>query len=176
MNWDNAKAFNDARAAIGTLIVRLVGDADGEIRERPLRPGGAFMTREAEPAAGIRAALAVQQAARNTVCSYIAAARSDGQAWSQIGDVLRESGAITEADLTDDSAYYVAIAAFEYAAGPAGMFREPTFVWTCPACGNGISDHGPYDSNPQDNQRGHAAACTRQRDEITAYESAWEDV
>lgn len=178
MNWDPAKAFNHADGAIKTLINRLGTDAGAEMRERPAYPGSVnHMIREPEPMAGIRAALTAQQAAKAAVRNYISTARSDGLPWHQIGDLLREAGAIGDSELADGgSPYYVAVAAFEYAASwSAGMFSDPKFGWDCRECGRRITDRGPYDSNPLDNQSGHGAGCSRLEAELAKYEAAWED-
>lgn len=173
MNWDNMKAFAEASSAVGTLIVRLASDAGGEIREHPARPGAVSNTiRKPAPLTGIRAAMTAQQAAKAVVRSYISTARSDGLTWEQIGDTLRQAGAISGNDLTEDSPYYVAVAAFEYAAGPAELFRDRTFGWTCPGCDKRVIDRGPYDGNPLATQFGHAAGCARLAAAIAEFEAA----
>lgn len=174
MNWDTTMTGT----AVKTLISRTAADAGAEMRGRPAWPGAVSNTiREPEPLAGIRAALAVQQAVKAAVRNYISTARSDGLPWHQIGDLLREAGAIGDSELAeDDSPYYVAVAAFEYAASwSADLFRDPTFGWTCQSCGHRITDRGPYDSNPLDNQSGHGAGCSGLEAELATYEAAWED-
>jgi hypothetical protein len=171
MSWDDAKAFNEATTAVKALIVRLAEVAGAEIREHPVWPGAASTVREAEPMTGIRAALAAQLAAAAAARHYIAAARADGMTWAQVGEVLMLGEAIDRAD----SPSGMAAAAFEYAAGSADLFGERSFGWTCPACQKRIRDHGPYDSNPLDNQSGHAAGCARLAAEVAEWEAAWGD-
>lgn len=178
MSWNSARAFYHASDGIKVLINRLASEAGAKMRERPAYPGAvSVIIREPEPLAGIRAALVAQQAAKVAVRDYIATARSDGLPWDEIGGTLREAGAIGDGDLPEgDSPYYVAAAAFEYAASwSADLFHDPKFGWTCQSCGHRITDRGPYDSNPQDNQRGHADGCSRLASEIAAYNAAWED-
>lgn len=173
MSWDQKKAFTEAEHSVKTLIIRLASDAGAEIRERPAWPGAAVSSvREPEPVTGLLAALSAQQAARAAVLSYVAAARGDGLTWDQIGQALRQPGGIGD-DLLDDSPYFVAVAAFEYVAGPIEAFCEPTFAWRCRACGRRITDRGPYDGHPLNSQSGHSAGCARLAAEAVEFEAAW---
>ncbi len=51
--------------------------------------------------------------------------------------------------------------AFDYATGPRtadGWFGGPVFPWTCPACGQTVSDRGPC-RGPRDDESGHTDGC-----------------
>jgi hypothetical protein len=71
----------------------------------------------------------------------------------------------------------VAEAAYERVAGsPASWaFNGPSFTWRCPACDRVVSDRGPYDGHPDDNQPGHADGCARLADEIDRWRSSWDN-
>jgi len=92
-------------------------------------------------------------------------ARVEGVGWREIGDALglAEDGQRTGYDL--------AVAAYEQVTGEPDVFREPSFYYTCPACAQGISDRGPYESHPEDNDRGHADGCTRLAADVAAWQA-----
>jgi hypothetical protein len=61
--------------------------------------------------------------------------------------------------------------AFDYAAGPPSAsprFDPPVFTWTCPACGQMISDRGPV-LMPAADEAGHADGCRR----LAAVQAEW---
>jgi hypothetical protein len=75
--------------------------------------------------------------------------------WEPVGEAL----GVTELARTRGSS--LAEAAFEYAAersaflsGQLGAFR-----WTCPDCGEPISDRGPPGNHPAEDEQGHAEGC-----------------
>jgi hypothetical protein len=43
-----------------------------------------------------------------------------------------------------------------------------TIGWTCPSCTKTVVDHGPYESHPEHNERGHADGCARLAAEVAA--------
>ena len=57
----------------------------------------------------------------------------------------------------------VAEAAWEYAAGrPAHLGGQPgVFRWVCPDCGEVVSDRGPGERSPAEDEQGHAEGCHR---------------
>jgi hypothetical protein len=122
----------------------------------------------AEPLAGIRYALIARSAASVVAERYVRLARQDGLTWLQVGEAL---GLARDGD----SGYDVGAAAYEYAAGPARGFEQPSFHWDCPACGSWVTDHGPYTANPWDSVSGHADDCTRFAGEVAAYRAEWGD-
>ncbi|HEX6336710.1 MAG TPA: hypothetical protein VFZ85_07135, partial [Jiangellaceae bacterium] len=71
----------------------------------------------------------------------------------------------------------VAEAAYERFAGPPASWplQGPSFVWRCRACDRVISDRGPYESHPDDNQPGHAKDCSRLATELARWRASWDD-
>jgi hypothetical protein len=56
------------------------------------------------------------------------------------------------------------VMAFEYvtnAAANAAPLATLSFAWTCQSCGENVSDRGPYNGHPEDEQSGHADGCER---------------
>ena len=65
----------------------------------------------------------------------------------------------------------VAEAAWEYAAGRqahlSGQLGE--FRWTCPDCGEVVSDRGPGGRSPAEDEQGHAESCHRHATAVAAW-------
>ena len=159
------QAASDAYLAARSAVLRLAEAEGAQIRERPIWPGAASATRYAEPLAGIRAAQTLERTAARTVRDYVRYARSDGIGWQEIGEAL---------GLAEDggpSGYELAVAAHEYAAGKPDAWRQSSFGYDCQACGKGVSDLGPYESHPEDNERGHAEGCTRLAAEVASWQA-----
>ena len=85
--------------------------------------------------------------------------------WDEIGRAL---------DINPGDGRNVAEAAYERFAGSTTSWppQGPSFVWRCPACDRVISDCGPYESHPDDNQPGHAKDCPRLATELTRWRSS----
>jgi len=158
-------AASDAYFAAQSSVRRLAEAEGAEIRERPVWPGAFSTTRYAEPLAGIRAAQTVQRTAERVADDYVRHARVEGIGWREIGEALGlgEDGQRTGYDL--------AVAAYEHVVGEPDLLRDPSFYYTCPACEQGISDRGPYESHPEDNERGHAEGCTRLAADVAAWQA-----
>jgi hypothetical protein len=140
--------------------------ADGAgVHERRLW-GSAVTVPMAEPLAGIRYARIAQDVAAGLVKDYAAAARADGLAWLQIADAL----GITEGD-----GYDRGTEAFSRVAENLVSGYNRSFYWRCQACGNGITDYGPFESNPVSTQSGHAEACARLAADVARYRADWGD-
>jgi hypothetical protein len=157
-------AASDAYWQAQASVLRIAKASGAEIRERPSWPGASSTTRYAEPLAGLRAAQTVQHAAGRVAGEYMKDARAEGIGWREIGEAL---------GLADDgerSGYDLAVAAYEHVTGEPDRSWERSFYYTCPACEQGISDRGPYESHPQDNERGHGDGCTR----LAAAVGAWQ--
>jgi hypothetical protein len=145
-------------------VLRLAEAEGAQIRERPVGPGSISTTRYAEPLAGLRATQTVQHAAGRVAGDYVKHARVEGIGWREIGEALGLAGD------GERTAYDLAVAAYEHMTGEPDLFRERSFHYTCLACEQGISDRGPYESHPEDNERGHGEGCTR----LAAAVAAWQ--
>jgi hypothetical protein len=147
----------EAGTAVSAAVLRLAYMTGAQIVQAPPWPGASFTEEQPEPGAGIRIALALERAARAGVRVYIARAREAGMSWHEVG------GALGVAELTQERGSSVAEAAWEYAAGrPAHLSGQPgEFRWTCPDCGEVVSDRGPGGRSPAEDEQGHAAGCHR---------------
>jgi hypothetical protein len=147
----------EAGTAISAAVLRLAYMTGAQIIHAPPWPGASFDEEQPEPGAGIRIALALERAARAGVRVFIARAREAGMSWAEAGEALGV------AELARQRGSSLAEAAFEYAAarsaylsGQLGVFR-----WTCPDCGEVVSDHGPSGGSPAEDEAGHAEGCQR---------------
>ncbi len=156
----DVQAERDACRAAQTTVLRLAEAAGAGIRECPIMPGSVITTRLAEPLAGIRAARLVERSALRMIRDYIRYARQEGVSWPAIGEAVGIGEHYGE----------LASAAFQYAAGPATGLSRPLFAFRCGACELIVTDYGPYESHPEDNEHGHAPDCPR----MTAVVAAWQ--
>lgn len=122
-----------------------------------------------DPLAAVRAADLLARVAEAQRTDHARAARASGRSWDEIGEAL---------DLPVDGDRPRDEAAFEWliegrapnATGPDHLsFRTPTTWWRCSACGQQVSDRGPYESHPDDNEHGHADGCPRRVAAIGAW-------
>ena len=159
-----------AASAVAEAVQRIALQAGGEITGEQPRPGSADTIRRVSAAAGLRAAHRLELAARQQIRDSIRFGREDGLSWHEIGALL-EVGADAA-----DRGVLVAEAAFSIATGPGRhtwAFEPVTFRWTCRACGNTISDHGPGGGSPDDDEPGHAGNCPRLIATWAAWDAAW---
>jgi len=127
--------------------VRRINDITGKWSTRPA------MQLEALNLIGTALAQGKREAARGL--------RSEGKSWADIAPLLG-----IELDPGDPG-----VSAFEFVApGRKDFPLDPrTCSWSCDTCGKYISDSGPYNPHPSDQERGHTEDCTRHNKEITAY-------
>jgi hypothetical protein len=147
----------EAGTAVNAAVLRLAYLTGAQIVQAPPWPGASFTEEQPEPGAGIRIALALERAARAGVRVYIQRAREAGMSWHEVGEAL------DVAELARARGSSLAEAAFRYAAersahlsGQPGVFR-----WTCPDCGEMVSDRGPSGRSPAEDELGHAGGCQR---------------
>jgi len=165
-----SNASSDAYFAARSAVIRLA-EADGaQTQERPLWPGAASTTHYAEPLAGIRAAQILERTAARVTGDYVRHAREAAVGWREIGEALglAENG--------EPTGYDLAVAAYEHAAGTPDLWNHVSFSYTCPTCAQAISDHGPYESHPEDSEQGHAGDCARLAADVAAWQAerdAW---
>ena len=121
---------------------------------------------DAEPMAGLRAAVSLMRAARSFGLDYVRQAREDGSTWHEIGEALGLPGRV-------DGDQPVAYADFGFSFATDGYAR-PTITWTCPACHSTVIDYGPEGGPPVDAEAGHADECTRLVSAMAAWKESWE--
>jgi hypothetical protein len=119
----------------------------------------------ADYTAGIAAARMVADHANRLVNEYARKARGHGHSWRELAEALGIE--------PDDEGYTdPAVVAFELVAPQPSMRFDPRRVaWACASCGESITDRGPYEGHPVDNQSGHAANCARHLREVAEYEA-----
>jgi hypothetical protein len=160
--FDAAYQFKEAIRRV--LLQAARADGTG-VHERKLW-GTTMTVPMAEPLTGIRYAHIAQDVAAGLIKDYVAAARADGLAWLQIGDAL---------GITDGDGYDRGAETFSRVAGNLVSGYNPSFYWRCQACGNGITDYGPFEANPESTQSGHAEACTRLAADVARHRADWGD-
>lgn len=116
------------------------------------------------PLAGLQAALSVARIAQDKAHTFAKGLRGEGSSWDEIADLL---------DIPWSEDYARRERAFELVAGPASSFSYSQYVFfTCGGprgCGQRITDRGPFNGYPSDNEDGHAEGCRRLAAEVEAY-------
>ncbi len=128
--------------------------------ERPAWPGSLSTTTYAEPLAGLREAVSLRSSAERVIEDYAKYARVEGVSWREIGEALGLAA--------DEAGRSVAELAYEQVVGQPDLWSQVNMYWTCPACGQNVTDRGPYDSHPLDNEHGHAEDCSRMAAAVAA--------
>jgi hypothetical protein len=156
-----AVALEKARVAVNEIVAEFAGRTVSQPKSRTVaRPG--MNSVEPEPAASLEAALALERAAHALIEGYIRLAREAGRSWLEIGNALDLlSAAAANQESVGDEAYGYAL---RYQVTPGSH----TFWWTCPACRNRVTDHGPWLELPKQ-EDGHASDCARRNAHLTAW-------
>ena len=154
-----------ARREICRAVARMVAEAAGRALT-PLRtteltwPG--INTVQPEPVAQVEAAHALEAVAHAHIENLIRLAREAGRSWHEIGDALdlhRQAIAAGEP---------FAEVAFDYALERQVGKSVHRLTWTCPACRQLITDHGPFEELP-DNEQGRTDHHARRAAELTEW-------
>src|ERR1700733_1620174 len=161
MNMDEAiarvaavdQALTDAaenpRWQVESAVRRLALAAGADERERPAWPGAHSTISYVEPIRGLRAALMVQRHAARVVENYVRDARGEGVEWRVIGQAL------DLAKEAEEKGRPLGELAYDFVVGEPDRWREPSFHYRCGSCEQMVTDRGPYNSYPGDNERGH---------------------
>ncbi|MEV0005907.1 hypothetical protein AB0H28_26980 [Micromonospora sp. NPDC050980] len=159
-------------AAVRQLVDRAVRAAvpAGQMTTRKIRPESDYGFPEPQPLAGLQAALSVARLAQNQAYTFAKGLRGEGSSWDEIADLL-------EIEWSED--YVRRERAFELVAGPVSSYSYDRYVFfTCGGprgCGESITDRGPYNGYPSDNEDGHAEGCRRLAAEVEAYRRAQDE-
>jgi len=150
----------EAQAAAATAVERIALQVNGAAATGTPCPG---------TATALRVARRLELAARMETVQLVKTARADGMGWREIGALLGLGP-----DAIEDGVS-VAEAAFSFAAGrhAADTWDVAVFWWTCPACGETVSDRGPGHGHPQDAEPGHAGDCQRLAAAVAASGAQW---
>ncbi|MFP5023517.1 hypothetical protein [Pseudonocardia phyllosphaerae] len=169
---------HSAAGEIRSLIERLARTRFGaRVVETPIAGYQVLTDRSLdEPTAGIRAAWLTCAVAEGQLSVHARAARAAGRSWDEIGAAL---------DLPVDGFRARDAAAFEWLVegrDPRDVdddvvsMHAPSFWWRCPSCDRQITDRGPYNGHPDDDEDGHALGCARHEEDVAAWEdrSGWQ--
>lgn len=111
---------------------------------------------ESEPLTRLVAALELEHAAHAAQRSLIRQARETGRSWYEIGQAL---DLLWHAVVSNES---VADEAYDYALRYDRVtVAKPTHTWTCQACQQVVTDHGPWPLRPEQQEECHASDCSR---------------
>ncbi|MCE3551345.1 hypothetical protein LWC33_07750 [Pseudonocardia sp. RS11V-5] len=147
---------------------------EGQVVVEPIE-GYQILTRRrlADPLPGVQAAAVLRDAARRVLVDAVEAARAAGRSWDEVGEAL---------DLPDDAepageVAFALVVERREPERPQELFQVPATSWRCGSCGELVSDRGPFESHPVDNESGHAADCARHVADVRAWRerTGWED-
>lgn len=159
----SAVDLDQVRSAVDRAIKTAV--PPDQIVQRKSRPESNYSWPEPRPLAGLQAALTVARMARAQAHKFATALRGEGSSWRQIADLL---------EIPWSDHYSRTEQAYELVVGATpGTFSDTRVYWTCGGpggCGGRVTDHGPYNGYPSDNETGHTDGCHRLAAEVTAYE------
>jgi hypothetical protein len=125
-----------------------------------------------DPLSGVRAAVLVGEVAAGQIAEYATAARAAGRSWDEVAAVL----GVQEGPY-NSRAEVVFGGLIEHRPLPVeernGWGERSTARWTCGTCGGRVTDSGPFEGHPADNESGHADTCARMGAEVAAYRRRW---
>lgn len=160
-----------ARQAISRGINDIVEGTHGDSAfvDEPAFPGARTMMRRPDAAAAIRAAVVLRDRAAAELATQILKARGKGTTWDLIAGILGYTDRDDAMGFPDERAFYLV------ASEERGSLRPSTTTWRCVTCGKLVTDRGPFDANPANNESGHYQGCTRLAVEVAHYRRAWGD-
>lgn len=163
---------DDAAQKVRQLIgdaVRAAVPADA-MMERQVRPDSKNTWLAPFPMAGFMAARHVRKLAEGHMYRYVAELRGHGAySWQHIADLL---------EIPWTGEYSRVERAFELTAAAVGhnsTWSGPRIYWYCDSCDQHITDRGPYNGHPVDNESGHADDCRRVARETADYDRKCEE-
>lgn len=152
-------AAYEARQAIDRGISAIVRATHGDKAFDTVEsfPGSQFTRRVPVAEAGIRAALMLRDIVERELEDQIRRARGKGASWEYVAEIL----GFTD---TDERGNSPAERAFYFVAPESNdgwRFHPSTTYWKCGSCQATVTDRGPFESCPEDNESGHSEDCTR---------------
>jgi hypothetical protein len=163
------RARDEANIAVRGALARMGRAAGVTFTDQPIFEGAGTTEQVMDPAAAIRMCLILRSTADFQLRESVRRARGEGLGWAQIGEALN-----LQAD--ESRGIPLAEVAYEYAA--AGHIRTSgrlSFYWTCTTCGQHVTDRGPYEAHPLDNEDGHAGSCARMAAAVAEHAARWGD-
>ncbi|ALE74381.1 hypothetical protein AD006_25285 [Pseudonocardia sp. EC080610-09] len=114
-----------------------------------------------DPMAGLRAAVLTRNVAEATIHDSAVDVRAAGRTWDEVAEAL---------GIEDDDRFAPrGERAFEEVVGLPDLFALASVRWTCTTCGRRVSESGPYESHPDDNEHGHDEVCDRRVRAVAAW-------
>lgn len=161
-------ARDEANSAVRGALHRMGRAAGATFTEQPIFEGARTTEQVMDPVAAIAMGVMLRSAVEFQLSLSVRRARSAGAGWSQIGEALGP-----QADR--DRGISLAEAAYEQVtdAERARPFDRLSFYFTCSACGQHVTDRGPYNAHPLDNEEGHAESCPRLLAAIAEHDAQW---
>lgn len=161
----NTFDLSQVRGTVERAIREATPPAD--LVERKMRPESTITWQQPTPRAGLRAALTVVAIAQQQAYRYVLGLRGEGVSWREVADLL---------DIPWSEEYSRPERAYELVLDPdpesSRSFDTPSVSWQCggpDGCGKYITDRGPYNGHPADNEAGHASDCLRHETEGETY-------
>jgi hypothetical protein len=153
-------------AAIRTAAQEAFG---AEMVERSIR-GLSTRHRDVEPIAGVRAAVLARDVASGCVREYALQARSAGHSWDAIAEALGMEQVEGPASRSERAYLHLIEDRPLYTENPDPWAQPPPAAhWRCASCGQYVTDQGPFEASPENNEQGHAPGCVRHAAEMAAY-------
>lgn len=161
-----------ARWAMDKAILDVVRAEHGDdaIAERVPHGLSSGFPDAADQRHGITAALMLARYARGCARRFAEHARADGHSWESLAEPL---GYDPDEDGDDPAGW-----AFREVAGhPSQPYDTLTVGWRCSSCQGWVTDRGPYNGHPDDDESGHVEGCGRHAHDIAEWKvrTGWED-
>lgn len=165
----HVRASSEVRRAVRKVAER---QSPGSFTNKPLYKGDPWPNRVPTATAQLQALVTLRGHLDNAIYFAAREARGEGTTWKELAQLL---------DITDSDGVSAAEAAWDSlveSSRPGGHnwgLTRPYFGYTCVSCQKSITDYGPFESHPEDNERGHAEDCARFRAELAAWRAAHPD-
>ena len=145
-------------------IRRVAHDVRGaEIAEEPVEGYRVLTTKTLDdPLAGVRAAVLARDVAEGQMLTYAEEARGTGRSWDEVAEVaeaLRIESTEDDAPRAEQAYLLLVEGRPLPVAEPPSWWHRPAARWTCTSCGQRVTDHGPFESHPDDVEQGHVSSC-----------------
>ena len=139
---DRAMADAAAREMAAALFRVAAATEPDAFTIEPIFPGSTLTERRPAPVPALRAALLLARLLTGEARRQVRRAREAGLSWAELAPAV---------DAED------AASAYEWSAGPtSARWDARSVVWRCPTCGQLVTDRGPSDGHPDDEERGHS--------------------
>ena len=131
---------------------------------------------DVETLSGLEAAVRVRDAAVGLLREYAITARGEGACWATVGAALGLGELVQRngEDLGEAAFRFVTEGRMPEVDTDWSSWRSPV-RWTCATCGYRVTDHGPFDTHPDDAEPGHTTTCGRRARAIARLRPIWDD-